>query len=76
MLNTMMPKQYAVVLWYFFAPFDQQTSHIVKVAVDKNRRVRISMNALFTYVLPVASRPGLISLLLKAAKKSSMGEAS
>lgn len=53
-----------------------QPCDVGEITIDTKRINLLKSGAVVTYLLPVGNLSGLISLLLKAAKKSSIGEAS
>ena len=89
-LKTMVPKQNSVIYWYFFGSFDNHIGYAIQVPIEMGKNssmsqiwFKVSDNDINdgnrirgTYYFPIGSLLGLMSLLLNAAKKSSIGEAS
>ena len=69
MLDAMVPEQDTVMSWYLLDPIQHKLRHLCKITTK-------SAETKFTDHLPVDSLCGFISAFLKAAKKSSIGEAS
>ena len=70
----MVPIQDTVMFRYSMKPIGHHLHYFVKLSIKKHF-IR-SKSTLFTYPLPIFTCRGLMSLLLKAANKSSHGAAS
>ena len=69
MLEYMVPKELSVPKGYLIRSFCGKLYDLIKMTKESERQKS-------TYLLPVDTRLGLMSALLKAAKKSSQGAAS
>ena len=69
MLEYMVPKELPVAEGHLICSFHGKLYDLIKMTKESERQKS-------TYLLPVDTRLGLMSALLKAAKKSSQGAAS
>ena len=71
-----MPEEHPLDSWNRPCLQNRQLDHVVEVAIKKKEKENKNIREASSYLLPVGSLFGLMSFLLKCAKKVSQGEAS